>query len=173
MKDKDGNVIGEITYAQWWELIKVVCDLHWMARRYADGRTSYATSLFNGHTRFLKALGFPLNPTGDETIWARDTMGRFFDGLTDDEAEMGRKPEKYVSPPDKDELQHARDEVIKALYWFFGRDRTVHHQAWSLCSCLDCGHLYETFERWRELAGEPPPYDPSREQLEKRKEDQI
>lgn len=149
---KDKNVIGEITYAQWWDLIKAVCDLHWMGRRYADGRTSYATSLFNEHTRFLKALGFPLNPTGDETIWARDTMGRLFDGLTSDEAEMGNAPEKYVSPPKEDELQHAKDAVIQAVQGFFDRDRTVHHQAWSLCSCLDCGRLHTAFERFKTMS---------------------
>lgn len=70
-------------------LRNVVVDLHWMARRYVDGRQSYATGLFNEHTRALVALGIPLNPTGDGTIWARDGGGRGFDGLTDAEAAEG------------------------------------------------------------------------------------
>jgi len=73
-------------------LERIVVDLHWMARRYADGRASYATGLFNGHTRDLIRLGIHLNPTGDGTIWARDRMGRGCDGLTDEEAAMGETP---------------------------------------------------------------------------------
>lgn len=47
-------------------------DLHWMARRYCDGRQSYAPYTHNSHTRTLLALGVPLNPTGDGTLWAAD-----------------------------------------------------------------------------------------------------
>lgn len=64
----------------------IVVDLHWMARRYADGRMSYAPALFNDHTRALLALGIVLNPTADGTVWARDGQGRDFDALTDAEA---------------------------------------------------------------------------------------
>lgn len=74
-------------------LRNIARDLHWMARRYADNRQSYSTSLFNGHTRDLLRLGVPLNPTGDETIWARDMMGRNYDGLSDEEAAMGGPPD--------------------------------------------------------------------------------
>jgi hypothetical protein len=66
-------------------------DLHWMARRYADGRQSYATGLFNGITRRLIKLGVKLNPTSHETFWARDAMGRPFDRLSDEEASMGQQ----------------------------------------------------------------------------------
>lgn len=68
----------------------VVRDLHWMARRYVDGRSSYAPGLFNDHVRTLQRLGIELNPTGDGTIWARDAMGRAFDGLTDEQAASSR-----------------------------------------------------------------------------------
>lgn len=70
-------------------LTNIVVDFHWMGRRYADGRQSYATSLFNEHTRALLAMGVNLNVTGDGTIWARDRDGRGCDGLTDEEARMG------------------------------------------------------------------------------------
>lgn len=67
----------------------IVIDLHWMARRYVDGRQSYATSTFNEHTRALIAMGLKLN-TNDGTIWARDRMGRAYDGLSKEEASLGR-----------------------------------------------------------------------------------
>lgn len=73
-------------------LREIARNLHWMARRYCDGRGSYATGMFNDLTRELLAMGIELNPTGDGTIWARDDRGRGFDGLTDAEAAMGRKP---------------------------------------------------------------------------------
>jgi len=67
------------------KLIEIVRDFHWMARRYADDRMSYVTSLFNEHVRALQQMGIKLNPTGDETIWARDKMGSAYDGLPEDE----------------------------------------------------------------------------------------
>jgi hypothetical protein len=63
------------------KLIEIVRNFHWMARRYADGRMSYVTGLFNDHVRALQQMGVELNPTGDETVWAKDGMGRAFDGL--------------------------------------------------------------------------------------------
>jgi hypothetical protein len=73
----------------------IVADLHWMARRYCDGRMTYSTRTFNDHTRALLAMGVPLNPTGDRTIWAKDGMGRAFDGLSDEEAAMGDPMRTY------------------------------------------------------------------------------
>lgn len=70
--------------------------LHWMARRYADGRQSYATSLFNNITRKLLKAGYTLNATADEIIWARDFQGRNYDGLTDAEAQPGTPEAKGV-----------------------------------------------------------------------------
>ena len=29
------------------QLRRIICDIHWMARRYATGRSSYAPSMFN------------------------------------------------------------------------------------------------------------------------------
>jgi hypothetical protein len=73
------------------ETLKNICkDLHWMARRYADGRQSYATSLFNQHTQSLLDLGMELGPNSDGTIWARDAMGRKYDGLSEEQAASGQ-----------------------------------------------------------------------------------
>lgn len=68
-------------------LEKAIRDIHWMARRYADGRTSYATIMFNKATRSILDMGMELgteNPR--ESIWAKDGMGREFDGLSEVEA---------------------------------------------------------------------------------------
>lgn len=70
-------------------LRKIATDFHWMARRYADGRSSYIARLFNENTRAILRMEIELNPTADETIWARDAMGRGFDGLTTEEATPG------------------------------------------------------------------------------------
>ena len=61
-----------------------------MARRYADHRSSCVGSIFNDHTRTLLKLGVELN-TCDDIIWARDGMGRPYDGLSEAEATPGTK----------------------------------------------------------------------------------
>lgn len=58
-----------------------VRDLHWMARRYADMRSTYAPSMLNEHTRALLAAGVHIK----EPYFARDGGGRRFDGLTEAE----------------------------------------------------------------------------------------
>lgn len=97
------------------ELKVIAKDLHWMARRYADGRSSYATSLFNRHTRKLLRLGVELNQCGEGTIWARDSMGRRFDGLSDDEAAMGSPLTKFDTFVDEDIAKlRAENERLKS-----------------------------------------------------------
>ena len=66
-------------------LTSAVKELHWMARRYADNRYTYATSSFNSVTRTLLALGIKLDGS-DGIIWARDGQGRFYDHLSSREA---------------------------------------------------------------------------------------
>lgn len=74
-------------------------DLHWMARRYVDGRMTYAVGLFNGHVRDLLRLGVRLIATADGTIWARDGSGnREMDGLNDGEAAMGKPLPARAAP---------------------------------------------------------------------------
>lgn len=86
---------------------QMLVDLHWMARRYADGRQSYATGMFNQITRSLIAMGLKLNATGDGTVWARDGAGRGCDGLTDEEASLGSAPD-WMHPNTQRELEKAR-----------------------------------------------------------------
>src|SRR5574343_663862 len=87
--------------------------LHWMARRYADGRQTAATSMFNELTRRLLAQGAELGKV-DGTPWARDGGGRKFDGLTTEEAALGREVDWYNDTTQRrvEELQ-ARIEELK------------------------------------------------------------
>ena len=52
---------------------RIVQDIHWMARRYADGRRSYAPGMFNDAVRPAFEAGW-LKPNGaaDESQYARD-----------------------------------------------------------------------------------------------------
>lgn len=72
------------------EKLRRAIEVCWyMARRYADGRLTWAPRDYNDHTRVLLALGVDLQPGGDGTVWATNPLGRSHDGLTDDEAAMG------------------------------------------------------------------------------------
>lgn len=94
-----------------YEALKSIASaLHWMARRYADGRQSYVTSMFNELTRALLRRGVELNRTGDGTIWARDAMGRAYDGLTESEAAEGRPLPNWRDWEDE-ENQRLRDAL--------------------------------------------------------------
>lgn len=96
-------------------LRRIAADFHWMARRYADGRSSYVTGLFNDHTRALLAMGVELNPTGDGTIWARDAMGRAYDGLTDEEAAQGSPMPRGLHDEDVARLRRELEAAKRAL----------------------------------------------------------
>lgn len=77
-----------------WALMPIadVRTLHWMARRYADGRQSTSPWSFNRITRRMLAAGIcrPPEEHPDKTVWARDGSGeRECDGLTDEEAALG------------------------------------------------------------------------------------
>lgn len=71
------------------ELIEIICGIHWMARRYVSGRSTYAVLSLNQHTSALIRLGIQL-PEADGTVWALDGMGRLYDGLTNEQAEEAR-----------------------------------------------------------------------------------
>lgn len=85
-----------------------VRDLHWMARRYADMRSSYAPGMFNRHTRALLAAGVDLKAPH----FARDGMGRSFDGLTEQEVQAAAEdmPRGFAPEPDE-RLAHALLEL--------------------------------------------------------------
>jgi hypothetical protein len=57
------------------KLESIIIDLYWMARRYADGRMSYAPSMCNDAIRLAIKLGVPI---GDDSsiggMFARDGM---------------------------------------------------------------------------------------------------
>jgi len=58
----------------------------WMARRYADGRRSYATSMYNEAARMALSLGIiNENDNPDGTWWAEDSDGLEFSGLNEEE----------------------------------------------------------------------------------------
>lgn len=96
------------------KLIQIVQDFHWMARRYADGRMSYAPSLFNDHVRALQQMGIDLNPTGDKTIWAHDAMGPAYDGMTENERIIEEKEAAKITEITgeiREELNKRRAEI--------------------------------------------------------------
>ena len=97
-------------------LRRIVGDLHWMARRYADGRATYVTWMFNEATRVLLKLDVDLKMFDvDGTIWARDHHGRTYDGLNDEEAALGCEPDflrsraEYVSGDSTDRVLVGED----------------------------------------------------------------
>lgn len=53
------------------EARQIVRDIHWMARRYADGRNTYAPSMFNQAIKKAVEGGW-LQGTDDEPLYARD-----------------------------------------------------------------------------------------------------
>jgi hypothetical protein len=57
------------------QLRRMVVDLQWMARRYADGRKTYAPSMVNDITLQALRMGIPIKKANeDEEIWAYDGM---------------------------------------------------------------------------------------------------
>lgn len=69
------------------EILKRACiDLSWMARRYADGRSSTAPEIYNSIVETLLAMGIHIKPDPIQanTVWAKDGGGRQFDHLHDD-----------------------------------------------------------------------------------------
>lgn len=71
-------------------LRQVIIDIWWMARRYADGRASYATSMYNSAMKRAIENGVFDGVPYIEGPWALDRMGRAYDGLTDEEAAANR-----------------------------------------------------------------------------------
>lgn len=65
------------------KLTSIILDIHWMARRYADGRRSYAGSMFNEAMDRALALGLPLKQDTalKATYYAEDAdLGVWQDG---------------------------------------------------------------------------------------------
>lgn len=66
-------------------LERIIRDTLWMARRYADGRQSYATGMYNEAARLALKLDVIPVDNCDGTWWAEDSMGIRFSSLSDDE----------------------------------------------------------------------------------------
>jgi len=65
------------------KLVSVILDTHWMARRYADMRRSYASGMFNRAMDRALALGLPLKEDSalNATFYADDAdLGTWLDG---------------------------------------------------------------------------------------------
>ena len=74
----------------------IVAEIHWMARRYADGRSTYAPGMLNSRTKDLLGMGIELRTPH----FARDGMGRQYDGLTEDEVKAAEDdmPKAFPQP---------------------------------------------------------------------------
>jgi hypothetical protein len=103
------------------ELEKAVRCFHWMARRYADGRASYAPGSFNDHVRKLISAGIKL----ETPLYARDGMGRAYDGLNDEDvaAAEADMPKGHTIPLADDEgrlaaMHEAIEKTIADLHLF-------------------------------------------------------
>lgn len=95
------------TYA----LKAIIEGMHWMARRYADGRSTYAPSRLNEMTRTALALGVELR----DPYFARDGMGRKFDGLTEEETRAAEEDMPRAFQQHVDETTERKQKLVNAL----------------------------------------------------------
>lgn len=56
------------------EARQIVRDIHWMARRYADGRMSYAVGMFKDAVKKAADAGWLPEPQNGEGLYAKDGM---------------------------------------------------------------------------------------------------
>jgi hypothetical protein len=105
------------------QLMRIAIDLHWMARRYADGRCTYAPGMVNNAVRTLLMFGAELNISGDQTPWARDGMGPGYSGLSKEEYELGLPIEewsKIVIPEEMAAMAKEIEELKKYKFMYEG-----------------------------------------------------
>lgn len=81
-------------------LRKMAEDLQIYAKRYADGRRTFACHTVNEHTRVMLQLGIPVNPGAEQIIWALDGGGRPYDRLTEEQATPGTAAALGKEKPD-------------------------------------------------------------------------
>jgi hypothetical protein len=67
------------------KLESIIIDIHWMARRYADGRQTYAVEMFNDAVRLALGLGMEIkrDPIAD-SCFAQDGDPRISKGVYPD-----------------------------------------------------------------------------------------
>jgi hypothetical protein len=97
-------------------LENLISELHWMARRYADNRTSGVTRLFNDVTKKLLRMGVRLE-SGKEGCFAKDRMGRSYDGLS--EAEAAAIEDRSKTDPSDEAMAKVATAAIKLADWGF------------------------------------------------------
>lgn len=73
--------------------LRIISDTLWMARRYANGRRTYAVALYNEAARSAIALGIR------DVEFALDGMGPAYSGLTQAEEDATRGPPVPPPPP--------------------------------------------------------------------------
>lgn len=79
MKEERPHVLKALASIEKWTrmeaenklLRQMFQSISWMARRYADGRRTYAVSMYNDAVKQALSLGIELN-NSDGTIWAGD-----------------------------------------------------------------------------------------------------
>lgn len=60
------------------QLESIILDIAWMSRRYADGRQTYAVSMYNDAIELAVKLGLPINPDPiAKSYFAQDGDPRF------------------------------------------------------------------------------------------------
>lgn len=80
-------------HARYEMLLAAFGDIWWMARRYADGRSTYAPKMFNDAMHRALEAGFSKPNSGgsdghgEEPIWAMDGGGARYSGLSPEEVE--------------------------------------------------------------------------------------
>ena len=104
-------------------LKRLLLDLHWMARRQADGGQE-AFPGFNENTKTLLGFGIKLNPTGDGTIWVYPGEGnRPRDirrhGPPDPEEIKFTKAQAKAAKPKTRASAAADNAVLRSLAQFF------------------------------------------------------
>ena len=122
--------------------LEVLKDFQWMARRYADNRATYVTSLYNDHVKTLIKLGITLEDNTKETLWARDRDGRDYDHLTNEQAE-----EAKTNSPDVDCSYIVTDNNEDNPYTVMENAPPHNKIIKNKAKCLGCGEVLESTSR--------------------------
>jgi hypothetical protein len=99
-------------------------------------------------TRLLQAMGVELKQSADESVWARDAMGRQYDGLTEKEASVGSPVSEWKTWDD------AEVERLRSALRFYAEDKSylVQHEPFA-------------FKEFCSIATFPAPIDQDRGKL--------
>jgi len=108
----------KLSYKRRYELLlKAFSHIWWLARRYADGRSSTAASSYNNALHLAMQAGFPKpgNVSSREPIWAMDSHGGLYSNLSPEEIEEYNKfpgrAVKDASTPQDSQTQGGLNEL--------------------------------------------------------------